>query len=208
MKKLAILGAGGHGKVVADTAALLGYTDIHFFDAVWPARTENCVWPIRGTEKDLFAHINEFDAITVAIGNNKTRLDFCLQIKETNHHLVTLIHPTAYVSQHTVIGDGTVVFANAVINPGSSIGLAGIISTSATVDHDCIIGNSVHISPGVHIAGEVQIGDRSWIGIGSAIKHQIKIGADVMVGAGAAVVSDIPDRLTVVGVPAKKIKGF
>lgn len=203
MKSLAIIGAGGHGKVVADTAELLGWGDIQFFDAVWPQRESNGVWPIKGDVPALIEQLHQFDGVVVAIGNNRTRLEICGHILNAGGNLTCIIHPSAYISRHTNISAGTVIFAKAVVHPGSSIGLAAIINTAATVDHDCRIGDGVHLSPGVHLSGEVCIDDRSWIGVGAVVKQQIKIGRDVIVGAGAAVVKDIPNHLTVVGVPAK-----
>jgi len=80
-----------------------------------------------------------------------------------------------------------------------------ILNTLSSVDHDCQLGDFVHISPGAHIAGEVQIGDGSWIGIGASVIEGIKIGRNCIIGAGAAVIADVPDGVTVVGVPAKPI---
>lgn len=91
------------------------------------------------------------------------------------------------------------------VNIGATIGLGGIINIESSVDHDCVLGNGVHICPGARLAGDVHVGDRSWIDIGAAVRQGIQIGSDVVVGAGAAVVNDVPDELTVVGVPARPL---
>jgi sugar O-acyltransferase (sialic acid O-acetyltransferase NeuD family) len=119
---------------------------------------------------------------------------------------VTLVHPAATVSRYAVIGEGTVVFAGAVVNAGARIGTAAILNTSCSIDHDCLLDDAVHISPGARLAGGVQVGDLSWVGIGASGRQLISIGQRVVVGAGSAVVSEIPDDLTVAGVPAQRMR--
>ncbi|BBR52934.1 MULTISPECIES: acetyltransferase [Pseudomonas] len=206
MKKLAILGASGHGKVVADTAEACGWTEIVFFDDVWPSRTSNGVWAVVGTGEDFFARAHEFDGVVVAIGNNAIRQSKLAALVQQGAKPATLVHPAAYVSLHATVGAGSVVFAGAVLNPGARVGMGAILNTGCSIDHDCILADAVHISPGARLAGGVVIGPCSWVGIGACVKQMIKIGADVVVGAGAAVVADVSDRMTVVGVPARALK--
>lgn len=203
MKRLAILGASGHGKVVADCAECCGWESICFFDDAWPDKQNNGAWPVIGNTDSLLQRLNEFDGVLVAIGNNRVRETRQQLLADRGAALPVLIHPSARVSRYATLGAGSVVFANAVVNADCRIGAAAILNTAATVDHDCLLGNAVHISPGAHLAGAVQIGDRSWVGIGSAVIQLVHIGADVTVGAGAAVVASIPDRSVVTGVPAR-----
>jgi sugar O-acyltransferase (sialic acid O-acetyltransferase NeuD family) len=203
MKKLAIIGAGGHGKVVADLASMIGWNSISFFDAGWKDKLNDFRWPILGDTSNFKETFIEFDGVLIAIGDCKIRWKEYLNIKNLNSKFVTLKHPHATISQHSRIGDGSVILASSVVNIDAEIGNACIINVGATVDHDCILGNSVHVAPGAHISGGVTIGDLSWIGIGSAIKQGVHIGKNVMVGAGAVVISDIPDNVTVVGNPAR-----
>lgn len=204
MKRLAIIGAGGHGKVVGDAAERAGWDSISFFDDFWTAAQCHLLWPVSGTIEKLLMTSFHYDGICIAIGNNQTRLDLCQQILIQNAPLVSVIHPAAVVSSYAELGIGSVVFAGAVINPGAKTGIGCILNTGASVDHDCILGNAVHISPGAHLGGNVVVGDMSWIGIGASVKQKIKIGRQVMVGAGAAVVNDVPDDQTFIGVPASK----
>lgn len=208
MKRLAIIGGGGHGKVVADCAELLGWNHIQFFDDLWPDLLMNEIWPVSGKSDSFFNRVSEFDGCVVAIGNNRVRLALSKKIIDKGFQLATLIHPSAIISRYSHISNGTVVFAGAVINPGTKIGIASIINTSASVDHDCILGDAVHISPGAHIAGGVTIGDYSWIGIGASIKQTIHIGNEVIVGAGAAVVKNVATGKTVIGVPAVEMRSL
>ncbi|CAI3797057.1 UDP-N-acetylbacillosamine N-acetyltransferase [Pseudomonas sp. MM221] len=206
MRKLAILGASGHGKVVADTAEACGWTEIVFFDDAWPSRTSNGVWAVVGTGEDFFEKAHQFDGVLVGIGNNAIRQSKLATLALKGAPLATLIHPDAYVSRHATVGAGTVVFAGAVLNIGASVGIGGILNTGCSVDHDCALGDAVHISPGARLAGSVAVGQCSWVGIGACVKQMINIAADVVVGAGAAVVSDVGEGMTVVGVPARNLE--
>ncbi len=203
MKKLAIIGAGGHGKVVADLASLLGWDSIYFFDAAWKNKLSDPRWPLLGDTSTFIEKSSQFDSVLIAIGNCEIRWKEFMKINNSVNPLITLKHPNSTVSQYSKVGDGTVILAGSVVNTDAVIGKACIINVGATVDHDCILGNSVHVAPGAHISGGVTIGDASWIGVGSAIKQGVCIGKNVMVGAGAVVLSDIPDNATVVGNPAR-----
>ncbi|KTD24346.1 acetyltransferase [Legionella lansingensis] len=206
MKSLAILGAGGHGKVIADAALCSGWEEIVFFDDKWPAL--NCVgiWDVIGDSQSFSAKASCFDGVIVGIGDNAIRLNKMTHLLRDDIPLATIIHPTATVSRFTTLGQGSLVCAGAVINPDSRIGIGSIINTGATVDHDCCLGDVVHISPGANLASGVQVGDLSWVGIGSSVRQMITIGARVIVGAGAVVIKDIPDDCTVIGVPAEIIE--
>ncbi len=202
-KRLAIVGASGHGKVVADAALKGGWDEILFFDDAWPELTEVGVWQVIGNTRQLQEQAVCFDGAVVAIGNNMIRLDKQYELEQTGIQLVTIIHPSATVSPYSVIGKGSVVFAGAVVNAFATIGIGCIINTGSTIDHDCLLADGVHVSPGAHLGGNVHIGKAAWVGIGSSVKQFIQIGENVVVGAGAAVVNDIESGLTVIGVPAR-----
>lgn len=203
MKTLAILGAGGHGKVVGDLAYCRGWQQIIFFDEAWPQLKTVGPWKVVGDEEAFFAQGFAYDEAILAIGDNKKRFAALRRLKQQELPLATLIHPSAIVSAFAKIEPGTVVCAGAVINMDASIGQGCIINTAASVDHDCILEDCVHISPGAHLAGGVQVGARSWIGIAASVRQKTCIGCEVTVGVGAVVVKDVNDGETVIGVPAK-----
>ena len=203
MKRLAILGASGHGKVVAETAELLGWSEVSFFDDAWPTVSHIEHWSVFGDSAALVDQLHAYDGVVVAIGDNETREEKTRFLVEHQAPLVSLIHPAAVISRFAEIGNGSVVFANVVVNAYATVGIASILNTACTVDHDCKIGDAVHISPGANIAGSVQIGSRSWVGIGACIKQGVQVAENVVIGAGGVVLRDVASRLTVVGNPAK-----
>lgn len=206
MNRLAILGASGHGKVVADTAELCGWGVIEFFDDAWPSISKNGIWPVVGTSNDLAERFLEFDGVLVAIGSNKTRQQKLSELKSIGAPIPVLVHPSATVSRHATLACGVVVFASAVVNAYASIGEGAILNTGCSVDHDCVIADAVHLSPGVRLAGAVRVGEQSWIGIGACVRQLVHIGSRVTIGAGAAVIANVADDLTMVGVPAQPLR--
>lgn len=202
MKRLAVLGASGHGKVVADIAESCGWDEVVFFDDAWPSITTNECWVIEGTGQALADKLKTFAGVFVAIGNNRLRAAKISWLLELSTPLVSLVHPSAVVSKYAELGAGSVVMPGVVVNASARVGIGAILNTGCSVDHDCDIGDFAHISPGARLAGGVIVGSHSWVGIGACIKQLIRIGENVTVGAGAVVVSNLPDGVTAVGVPA------
>ncbi|MDG3042443.1 acetyltransferase [Roseicyclus marinus] len=196
MNALRIIGAGGHGRVLADIAEGMGYREISFLDAGYPKLHESGAWPVTGRPEAQ----DEAD-VALGIGDNATRLSFFETLTQTP---VTLIHPSAVVSPHAEIGAGSVICAGAVVAPFAKLGQGCIINTCASVDHDCVLSDGVHISPGARLGGGVFVGARTWIGIGAVVREYKSIGSDVMVGAGAAVTRNVGDGARIGGVPAKE----
>ncbi len=199
-KRLLIIGAGGHGKVVFDIAAKCGYNDIGFLD---DAGLNNPL--VVGKASDFKKYINEAEFF-VAIGNSRVREKILCDLVANGAEIATLIHPNAVVAQNVQIGRGTVVMAGAVINPDTFIGDGVIINTSSSVDHDCKVADFCHVSVGSHLCGTVKVDSHTWIGAGATVINNINICSDCMIGAGAVVVNDINDSGVYVGVPAKFIK--
>lgn len=200
MRRLAIIGASGHGKVIADIARRIGYSEIVFFDD--DESIHECGgYPVVGKSSEA----GTIDAdVTVGIGNADIRKRIQESVPEQK--LVTLIHPDAVVAEDVVVGEGTVVMAGAVINPGVRIGKGCIINTCSSVDHDCEVGDYVHISVGSHLCGTVSVGSGTWIGAGATVSNNISICSDCMIGAGAVIVKNIDLAGTYMGVPARRIR--
>lgn len=197
MKRLAIIGAGGHGKVVADTAEMAGYSDIVFWDDAYPEKQENGPWPVIGKPGERVAD----GPVFLAVGQNRmrSRLWGDLVIEGSP----VLQHPSAVISRYATVSAGTLAVAGSIVNAGANVGKGVILNTGCSVDHDCRVADFVHISPGARLAGNVSIGARSWIGIGAVVREGVMIGEDVTVAAGAVVTKDVPNGQTVAGVPAR-----
>jgi sugar O-acyltransferase (sialic acid O-acetyltransferase NeuD family) len=206
MKKLAILGASGHGKVVADAAEASGWHELVFYDDAWPELQRIGEWTVVGDTAALIRDAEHAQGAIVAIGNNRVRLEKIRELEKGGLPLVSVVHPSAVVSRHAAVGAGSAILAGAVVNAFANLGVGCIVNTGATIDHDCELGDAVHASPGAHLGGGVVVGSTTWIGIGACVKHSINIGRRVIVGAGAAVVSDVGNDMHVAGVPALPMK--
>lgn len=202
-KQVIIIGAGGHGRVIADAVRLSGDTVLGFLDDDSKKMPEVCGIPVLGCVAD---YIKYPDAWFIA-GTGKTSVRRKLAALLDGVKWYTAIHPSAVISDmETEIGEGTVVLANAVINACAKIGRHAIINTAAAVDHEARIGDFCHVAVGAKLAGAVTLGEGTWIGIGACVINNIDICSDCMIGAGAVVVRNIEEPGTYVGVPTRKIK--
>lgn len=198
--KLAVIGAGGHSKVVAEVARSAGYEVTCF---VANDKTEHFGLEVISFEDFLKSPIK---TAAIGIGNNVARKNVYEELKQNHIECPTLVHSSAVISPSAKISEATVVMPNAVINADAAIGIGCIVNTAVVIEHDCILGNFTHISPNAALAGGVSVGEMSHIGIGANIIQLVSIGKHCIIGAGAAVISDISDGVTAVGVPAKIIK--
>ena len=199
--KVIIIGAGGHGKVIADIVISNGNTVKGFLDDRDDVQGGTVLgFPVLGKLADYKKYSDcEF---VIAVGNPQIRKNIAESMEVKWH---TAIHPRASVSQlGTSLGEGTVVMANAVINPCAKTGKHCIINTGAVVEHDNVLGDYVHISPNATLAGTVTVGDSTHIGAGACVKNNISITAGCTVGAGSVVVRDITQSGIYIGVPARR----
>lgn len=201
--RIVIIGASGHGKVIADIAMLNGYKEILFLDDD-QTKKKNGIYDVVGTTQDIDRYKDHYDFM-IAIGNNDIKKNINEILEKKGIIQPVLIHPKATIDPTVKIASGTVIMANAVINADTQIGKGCIINTAVTVDHDCNVSNFVHFSPGAHTAGTVEIGESTWIATGASIINNITIIDHCVVGAGAVVIDDINERGTYVGVPARRI---
>ncbi|MDQ8180802.1 acetyltransferase [Pelagicoccus sp. SDUM812005] len=205
LKKLAIIGASGHGLVLAESAEKTAkWKHIEFYDDAFPEKTDNPPYRIQGTsETAMGLNPQEYD-FALGIGNNKIRFELAQKLEHTGYSLPAIIDPSAVVSKYAQTHAGAFVAAGAVVNARTTIGKFTIINTKAVVEHDCTIADGVHISPNSSIGGTVTIGGLTWIGIGSCVKNNLSIGSNCVIGAGSVVVSSIDDNTLAYGNPAKK----
>lgn len=149
-KRLLIIGAGGHGKVVAEIAKDVGYSEIAFLDDNSP----EAIGKIADFEKLKSQYREAF----VGIGNNKLRGELIQKLQDCGYTVPVLIQPSAYVSKTASIGVGTVIEPKAIVNANSYIDTGCIISVGAIVDHNVEIGACCHVNAGaiVKAGGKVE----------------------------------------------------
>lgn len=199
-RRVVIIGASGHGKVVADIIRCSGDEVLGFLDDDTTLPNTFIGLPLLGTVDSYKAYDAEF---VIAIGNEKIRERITKKLVVTWY---TAIHPSAVIAESASIGEGSVVMANAVINPGSVVGKHCIINSSAVVEHDNRISDFVHVSVGAKLAGNVKIGKGTWIGIGATVSNNVNICGGCMIGAGAVVIKHIDEPGTYVGFPVWRIE--
>ena len=205
---LAIIGAGGHAKVVIDIVERTGTYRI-----VGVCDDDASKWGTQVLGHEVLGGIDEFlldgrsrcPRVVIGIGDNQVRRTLYHRFREVGFHVITATHPSAVLARDVVVGEGTVIMAQVAVNPGCRIGACAVINTSASVDHDCVLGECAFIGPGAHLGGDVRVGDLSLIGAGASVVPGRVVGQNVTVGAGAVVVTDVPDDITVVGVPAREM---
>ncbi len=192
-KKLAIIGAGGHGKVVGDIALLNKYKKIDFYDDN-VSNIKKYPFNIVDNINNLKKNLSYYDSFFVAIGDNYLRSNKIQWLKKLDVKIVNLIHPKSTVSKFSSLGLGICVMANAVINSGSIIKDGVIINTSASIDHDCTINEFAHISPNCGLSGGVIVGKFTHLGTGSSVHPGVKIGNKVKTGIGSKIFKNILNK--------------
>lgn len=208
MKKLIMLGGGGHARVLID---IIKSHKIHEIAGILDPNLQPCFYisdiPVLGND-DLLLDIYNSGIHNAciglgSIGNNDGRKRLYEKAKLSRFDIPPIIHLQAVVSVATEYSEGVQIMAGAIVQPGSLIGANTIINTGAIIEHDCRLGKHIHICPGSVVSGGCSIGDGSFIGAGATIIHGIKIGENCLIAAGAVVVGDVPDFFKAMGVPAR-----
>lgn len=209
---IVIWGAAGHALVVADIVRLRGAFDVvGFLDDLNPGAkgTELYGATVLGGQEQLDALLaGGVRDVILAFGDCEARLRLAEVVRSKGFRLATAVHPRAVVARDVALGDGTVVAAGAVVNPGAKVGRCVIVNTSASVDHHCDIHDGAHLCPGVHVGGWSTVGRAAWVGIGATVSDRVRIGEGAVVGAGSVVVRDVPARVVAFGVPARVVRSL
>jgi sugar O-acyltransferase (sialic acid O-acetyltransferase NeuD family) len=203
--RVVILGAGGHGAVVAECARAGGQLQpIGFLDDDPALRGTHVLGlPVLDAIGTLEALPPEVDGVVLAVGSNRNRGALLELARSRGLDRPVVVHPRAWVSPSAQLAAGTVVVGGAMVNARAVIGPACIVNTAASVDHDCVLGEGVHVAPGARLAGGVKVGARSFIGMGAAVIEGVAIGDGCLVAAGAVVLRDLAPGERVAGVPAR-----
>lgn len=209
MMPVIIIGGGGHAKVLIEALRLTAVPVVGIVDAQ-PALKGTSILgiPVMGGDELIYSHGPERVMLVNAVGSVRQparRASLFETYHGKGYRFQTVIHPSAVIPSDILLGEGAQVMAGAIIQPGVGIGCNAIVNTRASIDHDCIIGDHAHLAPGVTLSGGVTVGRGSHIGTGATVIQGITIGEGSLVGAGALVTRDVPDGVTVVGVPAKTV---
>ncbi len=214
MKRLLILGARQHAKVLAAMLQESPSLDLKiagFLDDDPELKgTELMGYPVLGPLADLKSCIAEHGVSCAAIGISNRymglRAELFQRLKALGLSVPTLVHPTAYVSGFASLGEGVVLNPGVVVNAHAKIGNNVVVYSNATIEHETQLGDNVYVGPGVNFTSNARVGDNTFIGVGARIIPDIRIGANVVVAAGSVLIEDVPDGVTVAGVPAKIVK--
>ena len=200
-REIIVIGSGGHAKVVIATAQAAGFRVHSVYDDDESRHGGNVLGvPIAGS----IASVTEAGGRSAinAIGSNRARADVCAGL---DFVWATLVHPSAVVHSSTSLGEGTVVFAGVVVQPGTKVGKHVILNTCSSVDHDCKIDDYAHIAPGARLCGNVTIAQGALMGVCSSALPGVGVGAWAVVGGGATVVDSIPPGVVAIGTPARVV---
>jgi sugar O-acyltransferase (sialic acid O-acetyltransferase NeuD family) len=205
--QIILIGGGGHCKACIDVIEAEDSFEIAgIVDVKGKVGQKVLGYKIIASDENLPELAKKFKYFFITIGQTKSpllRIEKFVLMQNLNVMLPTVASPSAYVSKHAKVGEGTIIMHKAVINAGATIGKNCIVNTGAIIEHDCIIEEHVHISPGAVLSGGVSVSKGAFIGTGATVMQGIKIGKDVIVGAGAVVINDVENNRTVKGVPAK-----
>ncbi len=184
MKKLYLIGGGGHCKSCIDVIEKSGeFAIAGIFDVASEVGKKVLNYPIIDIDQNIPKYVNEDSFFLITVGQIKSP-NLRIKLFEMNLNFATVISPRAYVSKHAKVGLGTIVMHDALINAGAVIGSNCIINSKTLIEHDSLIGNHCHISTGSIINGDCIIGERTFIGSNSTIKNGQKIEAGSLISYG------------------------
>lgn len=194
--EIVILGAGGHGRAVCETARDAGFSPRGFLDARAPLPAMLGL-PVLGVEA---AH--DGGPLLIAFGGNALRLAAAMRL---GCALPVLLHPSVVRARSAEVAEGAVIMPRVVLGALVRVGRLALVNTGAIIEHDVVLEAGAHVAPGAVLCGGVHVGERALIGAGAVIAPNVTIGADAVVAAGAAVMADVPPAGRVGGVPARPL---
>jgi len=190
MERILIVGAGGHGRAVAEAIELAGNFEIAgFLDDCYPQIKEVWSYSVLGTAHELSGFASYAGALIVAIGNNRVRETVFDRAKAAGFTMPSIVHPSAVVSRRALTGEGCCIMAGSVLGTEATLGRGCVVNVNASVDHHCRLDDFAHLGVGVHLAGGVRVGASAWMQAGSSAGYRVEVpsGAVVVPGAGLCV---------------------
>ena len=194
-QRIAVFGAGGHGKVVVDAIERsAGLTVACVVDDHPRAEAAVLGHTVAGGREALLARSGAIEGVIVAIGDNRTRMEVADWLEAEGFVLQSVTHPAAVVALSASIGAGALIMPGAVVNAEARIGANAIINTGAVVEHDCVVGDGVPVAPGAVLCGGASVGARTLVGAGAVVLPGVKVGPALLIKAGTVVARDMESK--------------
>jgi sugar O-acyltransferase (sialic acid O-acetyltransferase NeuD family) len=188
MRRLIIVGAGGHGRSVAEIIlACQEFKLVGFLDDAFPGLSPIWDFPVLGGIANFSCFLDRADAAIVAIGNNQMRKDISAWLRVAGFELTTIIHPQAMVSPSAIVGLGSTIMAGAIVGTEAVLGEGVIVNCGAVIDHHCKVGDFGHLGVNASMAGGSVLEKGAWMQAGSVLGYGVSISAGRVLVAGEAV---------------------
>ena len=188
MKRMLIVGAGGHGRSVAEAALAAGkYELAGFVDDAAPGLQQVWDLPVFCATADLSSCRQYVDVAIVAIGNNRLREELHQKLNAAGFELATVVHPKAIVSPRAVVGEGCAIMAGAIVGTEAQLGAGVIVNCGAVVDHHCLVEEFGHLGVNAGMAGGAVLGRGAWMQAGSVLGYGVSVGGGVVLAPGEAI---------------------
>ena len=188
MHRLIIVGAGGHGRSVAEAVlACDQFRVVGFLDDAFPGLSQVWDFPVLGGIAYFSELLDCADAAIVAIGNNQLRKEVCRRLRNAGLELATVIHPRAIVSPSAIVGTGSAIMAGAIVGTDAVLGEGVIVNCGAVVDHHCKVEDFGHLGVSGAMAGGSVLGEGAWMQAGTALGYGVKIDSGRVLAPGEAV---------------------
>lgn len=206
-----IVGASGHGCVVADAVGHLDVFElVGFLDDSESASIARAFGPLLGKvgDAEVLMRLHQTHQVVVAIGDNYTRRAVVTRLTALCPHVIfpPIVHSRAIVSRSSTVGEGSVICAGAVLGAGSVVGRFAIVNTAAALDHHSTLSDYASLGPSSAVGGDAIIGEGTAVGMGAMTHHGIRIGAWSVLGSGSVANNDVPDGVVAFGAPVRIIR--
>ncbi len=208
MKKLVLIGGGGHCKACIDVIESEKKYEIIGILEKDNLTSDILGYPVIGTDDLIDQLVQKGYEFLVTVGQIKSpnlRIKLADRVRACGGKLANVIASTAYISAYSKIEEGTIIMHNVFVNAGVEIGSNCIINTGSILEHDVKVGSNCHISVGAILNGEVEVGDNSFVGSNTVCYQGIKIMENSLIGAGSIVHKTLRKSGVYLGFPLKKI---
>ncbi len=119
--------------------------------------------------------------------------------------LLTFVSPDAIIGKFVQIGTGCIIGPHVIVGTNVILGDAVFINSGSMIGHDVTIGSFSSFMANNNIAGKCRIGEAAYFASTVTVIPSRSICDGAFVGVGSVVISNIKERRTVFGNPARYI---